>query len=181
MGKIHNISSYKPAYTDVFFFDNNVWMFLYCPIGGYEANKQRKYSAFFNELIRNKRTIFINTLILSEFSNAYLRLEFNIWRKKPENIGKDNYKKDFVDTQQFKQTVGEVKEQINNILKVTEKCSDEFTSISFNNVLANFGLNLDFNDSYYLELARKKGWKIVTDDADLKNNQSGIEIITANI
>jgi hypothetical protein len=66
-------------------------------------------------------------------------------------------------------------------LKIAEKGNDDFNALQFDNILSEFG-NCDFNDSYYLEMARYKKWKIVTDDADLfKNNKLNIEIITGNL
>jgi len=77
--------------------------------------------------------------------------------------------------------VSEVKIAIKSILQIAEKNNDDFNAVNFENVMDEFG-NCDFNDSYYLELARLKNWKIVTDDADLfKNNKLDITIITANI
>jgi len=180
MTKIHDITTYKVTFSDNFFFDTNVWMYIFCPIGNYKPHKQKIYSAFFNQLIRDKRTIFINSLILSEFANAYLKLDFNLWKDEPLNKSKQlNYKKDFIKTQQFKQTVVEVRKSINSILRVTQKCNDDFSSIKLENVLGSFG-NIDFNDSYYIETAQKNKWKIVTDDSDFFNITSNIEVITAN-
>ena len=179
MTKIHDISTYEITFNDIFFFDNNIWMFIFCPIGNAKEYKQKKYSSFLDKLVRNKGTIFVNSLILSEFSNAYLRLDFNLW-KEEQPTNELEYKRDFIKTQQFKATVIDVKNAIKSILKITQKCNDDFSSIRFENVLNNFG-DTDFNDSYYIETAQKNKWKIVTDDADYFNVSSNIEVITANI
>ncbi len=181
MAVVHHISNYKATFTDKFFIDNNVWMFLFCPIGNYEKKKQEQYSSFVEVLINKQSTIFINALVLSEFCNAYLRADFTFWSKEPINSGKINYKKDFVGTDHFKKTVEEIKVSINKILSFSIKASDDFNAINLTNVFDNFGIS-DFNDSYYVELGRMKNYKIITDDADLfVNNKLGIEIITANI
>ncbi len=181
MSKTHNISTYKPKFTEAFLLDNNVWMFLFCPIGNYSKDKkQREYSAFFKELVSNKNTIIINSLILSEFANSYLKLEFNLWKKLPENNGRLEYKSDFVGSPKFLEAVEDVKISIKSILKVAEKFSDDFNAIDIEDVFSNFGKS-DFNDSYYIALAQFKKYKIVTDDFDFyDNNTLDIEIITAN-
>jgi len=180
MSKIHNISSYQPTASDVFFFDNNVWMYLFCPIANYQKEKQQKYSSFFKSICSVKSCIWINALVLSEFCNAWLRLEFDHWKKKSENIGKNNYKRDFVQSGDYQDTVLAIKSVIPSILKNTERSSDNFNSIDCNHVFSEFG-NSDFNDSYYLTLAHTNKWKIVTDDTDfLKSNLFDVEIITAN-
>jgi len=120
-------------------------------------------------------------MILSEFANAYLRLDFNIWKNKPENAGKTDYKRDYVGTVDFNDTVEDVKTSIKKILSITEKFNDCFNSIDIESVFIHFGQS-DFNDSYYVELAKLSGYKIVSDDSDLiKINASSIPIITANL
>lgn len=181
MSKVHDIRTYRPSNTDVLFFDNNVWMFLFCPIGNYEKDKQRKYSDFFSLVYSAKACIWINSLVLSEFCNAWLRLEFKNWLKKPENIIKKDYKSDFVPTKAYKEVVEEIKKIVPTILKKTERCTDNFNAINLDSIYAELE-NCDFNDSYYLELARMNNWKIVTDDSDFfSNNKLKVEIITANI
>lgn len=80
MIKIHDIKTYAPFSSDVFFFDNNVWMFLFCPIANYEKQKQKIYSNFFNKVNTAKSCIWINSLVLSEFCNAWLRIVYNKWK-----------------------------------------------------------------------------------------------------
>jgi len=181
MSKLHDINIYQPTSTDMFFFDNNVWMYLFCTIGNYEKEKQRKYSVFFNQVCIAKACIWINSLVLSEFCNAWLRLEYNKWLKKPGNTGKRDYKSDFVPTQVYKDVIKDIKNVLPTLLKKTERSTDNFNAINLDSIYSELE-NCDFNDSYYLELARMNHWKIVTDDADFfKNNKLNVEIITANI
>jgi len=179
MIKLHKISDYQSKASDVYFFDTNVWMYLFCPIGNYNIKTQKIYSGFFKEVTSVGACIWINSLVLSEFCNAWLRIEFKQWCESNQTP-KADYKKDFIPSETYKETVGEIKEVIQEILKKSERTSDEFSAINIDNVLNELE-NCDFNDSYYLELAQQKNWKIVTHDADLfKNNKLNIEIITAN-
>ena len=50
MNKI-NITDYVPKHSDKFFFDNNIWMYLYCPIGNYNKYVVDKYSDFFGKIL----------------------------------------------------------------------------------------------------------------------------------
>ena len=179
MSKVHDITKYKPSFNEGFFLDNNILVFIYCPIGNYEKAKQKQYSAFLKELKDRNSTIYINSLVLSEFANVFLRIDFRLW-KKESGIPKLDYKKDFVGSDRFKDTVKDVKIAIKQILKISEKTSDDFHAINLENVFNEFG-NADFNDSYYIEQARFKNWKIVTDDADFQTaNYENLEVITAN-
>jgi len=181
MTKINDITTYQSSSTDVFFFDNNVWMFLFCPIVNYEKSKQKKYTSFFSDVNAAKSCIWINSLVLSEFCNAWLRIAYNNWKKKEENVQNDDYKKDFVGSQTYKDSIKEITQTLQNILKNADRATDNFNAINIDHVFTELD-NCDFNDSYYLELASINKWKIVTDDADLfKNNKLDVEIITANI
>ncbi len=181
MARVFDISDYTPKTSENYFFDNNVWMFLFCPLASYDRRKQDRYSRFFQQLVSGKQKIFINSLVLSEFANAYLRIDFNLWKAKKENAGKGDYKRDFVGTNQFLETTADIKISIRKILAVSERMTDNFNAIQIENVFSEFGRG-DFNDAYYLELARMNRWKVVTDDGDLfRSNKLDIDIITANI
>jgi predicted nucleic acid-binding protein len=180
MTKVLNISNYQPKSSDVFFFDNNVWMYLFCPLANAKKEQQKKYSDFYKMVNIVSACVWINSLVLSEFCNAWLRIEFKNWKAKNKTFNAD-FKKDFVKSKSYLETIEEIKVALNKIRNNTEKTNDEFNSINFSNILTELE-NCDFNDSYYLEQARQKNWKIVTHDSDFfKNNKLKVEIITANI
>lgn len=180
MANVHNIGDYTPKFTDTFFFDTNVWIYLFCPIANNRDKEQRAYSNFYKLLIQGDKGIFVNSLVLSEFANTYLRIDFNLW-KEANKIFRADYKRDFVGTDRFKETVGDIKLAIKVILSKSQRMTDNFNSISIDNLFSEFGKS-DFNDSYYIELARMNDWKIVTHDADFfKDNSVSVDIITANI
>ena len=181
MSKVHNISNYRLSSDDVFFFDANIWVILFCPIANAKRNKQKKYSDFFKQILTSRACIWINSLVLSEFCNTWLRIEYNNWKKKPENAYNNDYKRNFVTSQMYTEVINEIRNTLPQILKKVERGSDNFNAINLEAIYAELE-NCDFNDSYYLELAQMNNWKIVTDDADLfKNNKLNVEIITANI
>lgn len=179
MSNIIDIKSYTPKSSDLFFLDNNVWMFLFCPIGNYSKTQQRIYSRFFQSIISAKATIFVNSLILSEFSNSFLRMDFEQWKKNNKLYGA-NYKKDYIPTQQYKNTVAAITVAINNILSLSEKRPDDFHIIDIQSICNNFQ-TIDFNDSYLVEFCKNNTLKLVTDDKDFqKIINPSISIITSN-
>ena len=174
---VHDIKKYSPKSSDTFFFDNNIWMYLFCPLGNYNISKQKSFSAFLQSITTSRGTIFINSLILSEFSNSYLKMDSKRWKEETKNYDA-NYKKDYIGTTRYQDTVSEIKRNINEILKFCDKSSDNFNAVNLNNIFGHFS-HIDFNDSYYLELANIDNLKIVTDDGDFVNyNGHNIEIIT---
>lgn len=172
-----DIKSYQPKSGDCFYFDNNVWIYLFEPLGNYNKHLQQTYSNFLAATRSVGATIFINSMILSEFSNRVLRFNFEDWKKKSGSASSD-YKRDFIGTQVYKDTVDEITININKILKLSEKASDNFHRIDMNEVLKHLAF-IDFNDSYMIEMAALSKWKIVTDDADFVKYQGhSIDIIT---
>ena len=175
--KLTDITKYTPKSSDVFFFDNNVWMYLFCPLGNYNKTKQKYYSSFLQSISTSRSTIFISSMVLSEFSNRNLRMDFDLWK---DETGKHSaeFKKDYAGTSRYKEMVEEIKISINTIMKFCVKTSDNFNAIAIENVLVHLSY-IDFNDSYYIELAKLDKWKIVTDDKDFsKYTNHNIEIVT---
>ena len=174
---IINIKSYSPKSSDVFFFDNNIWMFLFCPLGNYNQSRQKIYSAFLQSVQSLKATIFINSMVISEFANSYLRMDFAQWKNTTKKYTAD-YKRDYVGSAQYSATVEEIKIQIKTIMRFCEKSSDNFNAININDVFTHLQ-SIDFNDSYYIELAKLDNWKIVTDDKDFTNyTNHNLDVIT---
>ena len=180
MAKI-KLEDCKIGMTDQFFFDTNVWILLFSPIANYQLNDQKRYSAFFKELLRKDSPIFITSMIISEFANVQLRLDFNQWKSK-SGITHPDYKKDFIGTNEYKKSVASVVLQIKKILRlpIVFKVSDNFNGIDFDNIITNFEY-VDFNDSYIAELAQRNNYKIVTNDADMLKIFNGPNIITSRI
>ncbi|MFZ5515366.1 MAG: type II toxin-antitoxin system VapC family toxin [Candidatus Zhuqueibacterota bacterium] len=179
MNNIIDISSYAPKKSEPFLFDTNIWMYLYCPLGNYNKKIIRIYDQFLKRLIQANSTIYISSLILSEFFNAYCRLEFNIKKKKnPSRY--NNYKKDFRTTQGYRDLMTIVMTTVKSqILKLAQQIDDDFSIISVEKLFSIIGKS-DFNDCYYHVFAEQKSIAIVTDDRDFWIKNSRVKILTAN-
>lgn len=175
MATIHNIKTYNIQPTDVFFFDCNVWLYIYCGIGYNSASMVSDYSNFYAKVKSAGNEIVTNTLLISEFINSYSRLEYKM---KEKSDGLTNFKKDFRDNPVYKPILDNIntiteKKVLGNCIKVHDSF-DEFEESSFFSTTNSF----DFNDEYYIKLAEKNGYKIVTNDRDFQNNNYNIEVIT---
>lgn len=176
---IQDLSKYRISSADCFFLDNNVWMFLFCPIGNYKVHKQKAYSRFVADIIAHRATIYINSMVLSEFANTYLRLDFQLWKKQSVNIRAD-YKKDYLKSNQFLYTVQSVQSSMRNILKLAVRMPDNFNAVNLDNIF-NYFLKIDFNDSYFIEYCRScgKSMVFVSDDKDFSKIDCGsVKILT---
>ena len=63
MSKTIKISSYNLKEEDRFFFDTNIWLYLFCPIGQYRKECVEKYKEYTRECDKNK----VKPITLKEF------------------------------------------------------------------------------------------------------------------
>ena len=177
MAKVRKIDEYVVKAGGSYFFDNNVWMFLFAPIANAHKGKQRKYASLFRSIQNMGGTIFVSSLVLSEYVNRCLRLAFNQWKEDKHAYGAD-YKKDFRRTEDYKLALEDVKGQVIAILKCSERKPDDFNAINVDRLLESM-YEGDYNDAYYARLCEMSGLKLVTDDHDMFGLMDDIEVITA--
>ncbi len=181
MNNVMDVETYVPKDGDRYFFDANIWLYFYCPvisISSYKKTIISKYDGFLKKAINSDMTIYVSSLIVSEVINAWLRLDFNILRRK-KTIN-DNYKKHYRGSSHYLSTAKDIQAVFNNqLLKISTPLDDRFTEISLPDVLSELD-KTDFNDCYYHHLAKLDNLLIVTDDADFAELDTGISILTAN-
>ncbi len=160
-----DITGYEPLENDKFIFDTNIWISIFEPMGNSNKVEQEEYSSFFNKTLSSKSNIYISSLIISEFVNTVLRMDFNFWKEETGNKNLE-FKKDYRKTDRCKEKSTAI---ANNLTKgILSKCicvNDNLKKIGIKAILNNLE-NSDFNDLYILELAKTKGYKIVTNDKD---------------
>lgn len=173
-----NAKELKIGFSDQFFFDTNIWLLLFGTVADFESKDQRTYSKLLEELISKDKPIFVSSIIISEFANVLLRRDFNQWVSTNKLVHQD-FKKHFVGTSTYKDSVISITYSINKILKLPNiiKVSDSFHSLKTDNILESFKV-VDFNDSYINELAIENKYKVVTNDKDFQKLDSKIDIIT---
>lgn len=172
---IIDFKNFSPKSSDKYLFDTNIWMFLYCPLGNHQIKKQINASKILSYIISVQAEIIITSLIIAEFANAFLRLEFEQWRKLPSNVS-GKFKADFFETPLAIQTRKTIESAIRKILKITQRFPDNFHNINFE-AIYNIYPHLDFNDAYIAYLAKNNNWNLVTDDKDYEKTDLGLNII----
>jgi hypothetical protein len=167
---------YEFKANKTYFFDNNIWIVLFAPFINTDRERQDKASKFINKIQSFNSEINLTSLILSEFSNTYLRVSYELWKKNTMNYSA-NYKKDYKNTEDYKDNLALVKRNIQTIIRLdfVQKYPDDFNAVNIDNIINNF--QIDFNDAYYLELCRKNNWILVTSDNDFDNIDCNITII----
>ncbi|EJS72887.1 type II toxin-antitoxin system VapC family toxin [Bacillus cereus] len=172
-----NISTYEPSSQEKFFFDTNVWLYLFCPIGGYRSRVVNGYSQFFYKLLKSNSNIYTSSMILSEFFNAYIRLEFKMKQQEKPEIYKD-FKRDFRQKEEYIELSNYLCQLINGkILKYTIPINDEFDNLK-PELFLQPSAQFDFNDNYIAQLCLKNNLKVVSNDRDLRNISSDLKVIS---
>jgi hypothetical protein len=106
-------------------------------------------------------------------------MDFERWKAENNNHSA-KFKRDFAGTPRYVTTVEEIKRNINQIMRVCNKTHDNFDSIEITSIFQHLPA-IDFNDGYYIELAKLGNWKIVTDDKDfIKSSGHSLEILTSH-
>lgn len=176
MAEIKYIYNYEFDENDKFFLDANVWLYLYCSMGGYSEGLVKRYSDFFDRIKEEKKDIFINSGLVSEIFNRYLHIEFSA--AKAENPDIDDYKKDFRDNKEFEETISMVKKIVKEkIVDPHILISDKFETFNCDNFFDKSDF-LDFNDAIHCHTALENDLKIVTNDSDFKKTKLNVKIIT---
>jgi len=178
MNNVMDVETYVPQDGDKYFFDANIWLYFYCPIGDYNKNTIYKYADFLKKAINSKTAIYISSLVISEIVNRWLRLDFR--RVKRKDVSIRDFKQNYRGSLYYHSTVKDIKAVFNTqLLKISTPLDDRATEISLPDVLS--GLDkIDFNDCYYHHLAKLDNLLIVTNDADFAELDTGVSILTAN-
>ena len=175
---VTKLSQHQVAPHNGYFFDTNVWMFIYGPIAGTNSKKQSIYSKLLRDIISHKASIHISSLVLSEYINAVLHIGFNQWKRATCSVNA-NFKRDYRVTQDYNDKLADAILQVRAILGVCEKRPDDFHIVDINRILALMSKGADYNDAYYLHDCEEIGLILVSDDSDIQKMQSKITLITA--
>lgn len=162
--------------TQVFLFDTNIWMFLFCPIGNYKEKKQKDVSKFFERVLATPQSqIIITSTIISEFANAFLRLDWKLWKEEEKQYEAD-FKRTFFNTRRCKSTRATITHILRSkILTVSQRYSDSFNALNMDDIF-NLYNKLDFNDALFYNQCLVNKWFFVSDDMDFDNLGSVITI-----
>ena len=174
----YKISKYTVGPSEDFFFDTCVWLYIFAPLAGSKQDKQNAYSKLYGEVLSRGATIWINSQVVSEYINRYLRLEFDQWKKRTGNYWA-NFKSGFRPTPDYQSALMSVKSQISDILKKSRRLPDDFHSIDISAIINSMGSSCDYSDAIIINLCSQKKYKLVTDDSDMTKSVFSFPVITA--
>ena len=170
--KASDVRYYNFTAQDKLFLDANIWLYLY------GSTKPRSYwrsiyTSVFNRMLRAKSQIYIDVLVVSEFVNAYARLE---WR---EASSYPNTFKTFRSSSYFKPVAEDIAADVELVLSYCSKIESSFIALPINDLLTDYATgNFDFNDQVITEICKNNGFTLITNDGDFRTQE--IPILTAN-
>lgn len=169
--KITRVSGYTFQRTDQVFADANVWLSVYGQ-AVWARRRAGDYSAALRSIRESGCRLFIDVLVLSEFINAYARIEFQRLQPNVEF-------KAFRRSPAFGPVAKAIESDAVRILRNCTRVGSGFEGVNITTLLAMFAQGAsDFNDQIIAELCLTRGFKLITDDADFA--ASGLDILTAN-
>lgn len=168
---VHSIESYDFPAGKGYFFDTNIWLYIYGPIS-WPDERSDIYSRALKGIRDSKGTIYINCMIISEFINTFSRIEF---KQQSEFL---RYK-DFRSSLKYRAIAQDIAYNVKKIFRSTLACDLELQAINFPEVMDLFEQGkYDFNDLLFAQICRAKNLVFVTHDKDF--SELGVEILTAN-
>lgn len=177
--KVDNLKDHTVSPMNCYLFDTNVWLYLYGPMAGSEKRKQTQYSRLLRDIIDRKAGLFITSMVLSEYINRVLRIEFEQWKKQTGNRNAD-YKRDYRPTTDFEESLADVKAQVKDILSnVPQRRPDDFNHIDIDGIVNSMSNSADFNDVYLVRCCELGKMCFVSDDKDIVNIPSTIKLVQA--
>lgn len=154
--------------------DANVLLYLHPPAAQPAPWWAAAYSGTFARLLRAKSIPIVDGLVLSEYLNRYVRLEYDAFWRSSYSKYKD-FRKSADGTHVLQDAVAEMKQ----ILKTSAPHDTPLASMDIAAVLDEVeNGTLDFNDGLLIQTCRLNGWKLLTHDHDM--TIGGIGLLTTN-
>lgn len=172
--KAHHAATYNFQASETILVDANVWLFLFPPAAQPAPRWAAAYSKAFKKLLCAKADPVVDCLILSEYLNRYVRIEYNTrWQTRYPKF------KVFRNSTEGAGVLGAAVAEVQQILKAASPRDSPLANTNLASVLTGVQSGIiDFNDGLLIENCRINGWKLLTNDGDM--TVGGIEVLTTN-
>jgi predicted nucleic acid-binding protein len=172
--KAQDAARYRFQSGEQILVDANIWFYLFPPTAQPVPRWATVYSGAFSRLLHAKATPIVDGLVLSEYLNRYVRLEYDaFWRSSYPKY------KDFRKSADGINVLQDAVAEMRQILKTSAPHDTPLASMDIAAVLGEVqNGSLDFNDGLLIQTCRLNGWKLLTHDHDM--TIGGIELLTTN-
>jgi len=171
--KAHNLTTYTFTKEESLLLDANIWLYLFPAPSDKSTYASANYSAALKSMIQTGTQLVLDALILSEYLNAYCRIEYKA------NAPQGMTFKQFRNSANFLKVGTTATGYSKKILSLCQRHNNVFVSADIKQVLGDFEIGIyDFNDGLLADSCRQNGWKLVTHDGDF--TEGGIDVLTTN-
>ena len=172
--RVCNLSKYTFSEGEKILIDTNIWIYLFPPPGNPQAFFVRNYSNAFQRLLSASARPILDTIILSEYLNKYCRIEWEASYKAAYPIFKN-----FRRSKEFSSISANAAAFANQIVKICDTHTTPANELDLLQAIKSFESgSFDFNDAILVDICQKRGFKLLTNDADFQTG--GIEVLTSN-
>lgn len=159
-------SLYKISDNEKVFIDTNILIYLFSP--DFVSSNERdiaQYSKILDILLQKNAQIFISSVVVSEFVNRILRIDY----EKNKDVYPD-FKRDYRKSAKYKETLNLVLKELKKILQISHKINDAFSDFDLLSwYKKDNNQNLDFNDLQIAFIIKKNNLKLLSNDSDFEN------------
>ena len=177
--EVIKIDTYDVGPADCFFFDTNVWLYIFAPIGNNSKRLQQKYTALYKDILSRGAKLQVNSLVIAEYINVVLRMAFQQWKREDYNRINADFKRDYRPTQHYIEALSDARDQVNLILSNSTRFPDNFHNIDIDSITNRMSKYCDYKDSCLIQFCEQSGAKLVSHDQDFTHLDSRIKLITA--
>lgn len=153
------------------FFDANILIYIFWPTASY--NWEKYYASTFAKLLRQKNTLIVDFITISEFINRAIRIEHEKYMNEHSYLPFKDYRDSHAGQEALSDIYTKIKE---DILKRFDVVAHRFFKPDIEKLLVVD--NLDIGDKGILEICKTNNYVLLTNDADFNN--SDINILTSN-
>lgn len=165
--EVIHYKDFEPKSNSHIFIDNSILLYAFAPIGNYNEKLQQSVTRFLQSAKTIGSSFYITSLVISEFQNKILKDFFEDFKYKNSHQKSDiSLKKDYRPSETYKEDIKILTSATNNAIKFCDRFPDDFQQIDMKTILENTNY-CDYNDAYFIELANRKDWMIVTRDRDI--------------
>ncbi|MBA3350958.1 MAG: PIN domain-containing protein [Blastocatellia bacterium] len=166
--------SYSPS--DKVLFDANILVSLFSGLEPPGSIPVRKYSQVLQRISKAGARMLLDVLVLSEFMNVCVRKQHSLAM---ETGGVWTSFKNYRQSADFPAVAGAVAQAARQIVKLMSRIDHPFTQWPIETILDEFATGQrDFNDQLLVELARREGALLLTNDLDFVTG--GITVLTTH-
>ena len=175
--KAFDIRAYPFTESDCILPDSNFWLNTFGPTSS-ASNRSRNavYADALARMIAAKSVLVFEVLVFSEIVNVWAREEFNVNYRGV--YGTRGFKR-FRNSPDFLQVASVIATECRKIERLCIRRDHPFSEWDFKQIVDDYSTGgKDVNDQLLVEVAKKHGDALLTDDGDL--TEGGITLLTAN-